>query len=92
MARERQSYFASIWNWLRDEENRKVVAWIGSGLVVAVGALIYQNATPGPEPGAAGPSPSVNVGEGVGVGGNMQVDGDVNVGSGQQGDEESPQR
>ena len=94
MAREQQSYFASIWRWLRDDENRKVVAWIGSGLVVAVGALVYQNSTLGPASGTAHPAPPVNVtvGEGVGVGGSMQLDGDLTVGSGQQGDAETPQR
>jgi len=94
MAREQQSYLASIWSWLRDEENRKVVAWIGSGFVAALGALIYQNATPGPESGAANPPASVNVtvGDGVGAGGNIQVDGNLSVSPGQQRDEESPQR
>lgn len=94
MAREEQSYFASIWRWLRDDENRKVVAWIGSGLVVAIGALAYQNSTPGPGSGTANPPLPVNVtvGKGVGVGGNIQVDGDLTIESGQRGDGEIPQR
>lgn len=29
----------SLWTWLRDETNRKVIAWFGSGLVVVVSAL-----------------------------------------------------
>jgi hypothetical protein len=83
-----------IWNWLRDGENRKVIAWIGSGLMVATGALVYQNTRSGPEPVAENPTSSitVTVGKGVGAGGSMQVDGDVNVGSGTQGDAKSPQQ
>jgi hypothetical protein len=31
----------NIWSWMRDETNRKVLAWIGSGLVaVATGAWV----------------------------------------------------
>lgn len=29
----------TCWSWLRDETNRKIIGWIGSGLVVAASGL-----------------------------------------------------
>jgi hypothetical protein len=46
----------SFWSFLLDENNRAILAWLGSGLVVVVGALwtvfkfVFRRPTVKPEP------------------------------------------
>lgn len=43
-----EEYGGGIWGWLRDETNRKVIAWFGSGLVIVTSGLwvVYQKYDP----------------------------------------------
>lgn len=90
MARDQRTYIALIWEWLRDGENRKVIAWIGSGLVVLLGAVLYQSAGPGADPPT--PSQSTTVGTGIGTTGDVQVEGDVTIGGGSEENVERRQK
>lgn len=90
MAMEQRMKFAAIWHWLRDAENRKVVAWLGSGLIVLLGALLYQNT--GQSPGPAEPSTKATTNTGIASGGDVTVGGDVTIDGGPEEDAESPQR
>jgi hypothetical protein len=67
-----------MWNWLKDPENRKVLAWLGSGLVVVAGGAwaVFTYFHP---PDTGGGKPSVQVEHGVGAGGDVSVGGDLNV-------------
>lgn len=67
-----------MWDWLKDPENRNVLAWLGSGLVVLAGGLwaVFTYLHPA-ESGSS--SPSVQVEQGVGAGGDIEVGGDLNV-------------
>jgi hypothetical protein len=67
-----------MWDWLKDPENRNVLAWLGSGLVVAAGGLwaVFTYLHPA-ESGSS--APSVQVEQGVGAGGDISVGGDLNV-------------
>ena len=67
-----------MWSWLKDPENRSVLAWLGSGLVVLASGIwvvfIYLY------PSYSGRvQPSVQVERGVGAGGDISVGGDLNV-------------
>lgn len=90
MAMERRIGIAALWNWLRDAENRKVVAWLGSGLIVLLGALVYQNT--GPSPGPAEPSTQATTDTGFATGGNVTIGGDVTIDGGPKEDAENPQK
>lgn len=68
-----------MWQWLKDEENRKLVSWFGGGLVVFLGMLgsayVYFD-KPSPKSSAsATATPSITTG-------NIQSGGDTVVGSG----------
>jgi hypothetical protein len=67
-----------MWDWLKDPENRNVLAWLGSGLVVLAGGLwaVLVHLHPAESGGSA---PSVQVEQGVGAGGDISVGGDLNV-------------
>jgi hypothetical protein len=67
-----------MWHWLKDPENRKVLAWLGSGLVVVAAGLwtVFTYLYP---PDSGSTPPSVQVEHGVGAGGNISVGGDLNV-------------
>jgi hypothetical protein len=67
-----------MWDWLKDPENRKVLAWLGSGLVEVAGGIwaVVTYLYP-PDSGSA--SPSVQVEQGVGAGGDISVGGGINV-------------
>jgi hypothetical protein len=67
-----------MWDWLKDPENRNVLAWLGSGLVVLAGGLwaVFTYLYP---PGPGSTPPNVQVEHGVGAGGSISVGGDLNV-------------
>jgi hypothetical protein len=67
-----------MWHWLKDPDNRSILAWLGSGLVVVAGGLwaVLLYLYPA-ESGSS--SPSVQVEQGVGAGGDISVGGDLNV-------------
>ena len=90
MATEQRTSISAVWQWLRDAENRKVIAWIGSGLIVLLGAVLYQNAGPAPRP--AEPSQSATTNEGIASTGDVNIGGDVTIGGGSEEDVESPQQ
>jgi hypothetical protein len=74
----------SIWTWVRDETNRKVLAWIGSGLVAAAtGAwVIYEKWDEKRSEVAEASTASEAPTQRVSIGGNGIVAGrDVNQGS-----------
>lgn len=52
----------SLWAWFRDETNRKVVAWFGSGLVVVASGLwvVHEKYGPGAKKGSP-PVPTSSV-------------------------------
>jgi hypothetical protein len=68
-----------MWDWLKDPENRKVLAWLGSGLVVVAAGLwtVFTYLYP---PDAGSTRPRVQVEHDVGAGGDISVGGDVNIG------------
>ncbi len=90
MALEQRTNIAAIWQWLRDAENRKVIAWIGSGLIVLLGAVLYQNTGAPPDP--AEPSKNATTGKGIAATGDVTIGGDVSIGSGSEDDAEPPQK
>ncbi len=90
MALEQRTNIAAIWQWLRDAENRKVIAWIGSGLIVLLGAVLYQNTGAPPDP--AEPSKNATAGKGIAATGDVTIGGDVSIGSGSEDDAEPPQK
>jgi hypothetical protein len=67
-----------MWDWLKDPENRNVLAWLGSGLVVLAGGLwaVFTYLYP---PDARSTPPNVQVERGVGAGGDISVGGDLEV-------------
>lgn len=90
MATEKRNHIKTTWNWLRDAENRKVIAWIGSGLVALLGVLLYQNIESTPAPTAASQSATAN--KGMATVGDVNVDGDVVINGGPEESAESPQK
>lgn len=91
MATEQRTTISAIWQWLRDAENRKVIAWIGSGLIVLLGAVLYQNAGTGPS-SSAPTSQNATAKEGIASTGDVNIGGDVTIGGGSEEDAESPQK
>jgi hypothetical protein len=89
MATEQRTKISAVWQWLRDAENRKVIAWIGSGVIVLLGAVLYQNAGTGPPSG--GPSSNVTVGNGIGAGGDVTIHDGVTINGGPEDDAGRPQ-
>lgn len=89
MALEQRTSIAAIWQWLRDAENRKVIAWIGSGLIVLLGAVLYQNGGAPDDPAA--PSSAATAGKGIAATGDVTINGDVSIGGGSENDAEPPQ-
>ena len=90
MATEQRNFFTSVWDWLRDAENRKVVAWLGSGLVVLFSAFLYQSVGPPSDQAAASQSATAN--NGIAVIGDVKTEGDIVINDGLEEDVESPQR
>lgn len=70
-----------MWQWLKDPDNRTVLAWLGSGLVVLAGGAwaVFTYLAPPESGGRAPPAPSVQVEQGVGAGGDISVGGDLSV-------------
>lgn len=90
MVTEQRTYIAAIWQWLRDAENRRVIAWIGSGLIVLFGAVIFQNVETGGSP--AEPSQKATADTGMATVGDVEIGGDVTIGDRPQDDVESLQK
>ncbi|GAB4394161.1 MAG: hypothetical protein Tsb0032_16760 [Kiloniellaceae bacterium] len=90
MATEQRTTIAEIWHWLRDVENRKVIAWIGSGVVVLLGAILYQNT--GTSPRATGPSETATTQTGISSTDDINIDGNVTINGGPQEDAEPAQQ
>ncbi|MEN8178915.1 MAG: hypothetical protein ABFS39_09860 [Pseudomonadota bacterium] len=74
---------AAFWSWLGNEQNRKILAWIGSGVVVVISGLWVAFQSPGGKSSTstAKSSPaasSVIASEGsVAAGGNITIGGNV---------------
>lgn len=90
MAAEQRTTIAAIWQWLRDVENRKVIAWIGSGVIVLLGAVLYQNV--GPASRATAPSETATTGTGISSTDDVNIDGNVTINGGPEEDAEPPQQ
>lgn len=83
-----------LWAWLRDETNRTIIAWIGSGLVVVASGswVLYQYLEDTHKPAVTvstvdpaqlppqGPKIDIT-GDGMVAGEDLIIDGDVNFGS-----------
>jgi hypothetical protein len=67
---------SGLWSWLRDETNRKVIAWLGSGIVVVSSGLwvAYEKFNPVAKKASA-PAPTSSV---VVYGGAIMAGRDVN--------------
>ena len=71
----------SIWSWLSDEKNRKILAFIGGAIVVVVGAgwQAYLHFSKSPS-SKSGPATVTAETGGVAAGGNITVGGDFKIG------------
>ena len=83
MVKINNNALAAFWSWLSNEQNRKILAWIGSGVVVVISGLWVAFQSPGDKPStstakSSPATPSVIASEGgVAAGGNITIGGDV---------------
>lgn len=71
-----------IWDFMRDADNQRTLAWLGGGLVVVVSGLwaaFTQLRKPPVPPPSAKPTNAIHAREGIAAGGNVRVDGNLSI-------------
>ena len=71
-----------VWDFIRDADNQRTLAWLGGGLVVVVSGLwaaFTKLRKPSVPPPPSKPTSAIHTREGIAAGGDVRVGGDLSI-------------